>query len=341
VDADSANFVSRGRASTGLMKNRARTCLFAAALSLPFLVLLPSSCDDNRREDGLLDNLKALGEKNRWCVLLQQSGVECFEIGTGVVKSLYSVEIDDRNANYVGMASFSPDGRKITFAQSWGSSRALLVYDLVSHSTQPLTELRYIEGPRWAPDGDKIAFEGREQNSGNYTLRVYSISRKTVETISSAETGERNSISWGPGGRSLVYQDSGNGIWLLDLATKEKKKLAIGRLPRCSPDGKFVSFFPGKRDGEGLSIYDMQSEQVRTILDGEPIFPIVAWSPDSRYIVYSRASKGVLDYLVGSLGEAEHFRDLCVFDINSGTRVKVGTGGSFFPSDWGSTAMQR
>jgi dipeptidyl aminopeptidase/acylaminoacyl peptidase len=74
--------------------------------------------------------------------------------------------------------------------------------------------------------------------------------------------------------------------------------------PMWSPNGRFLAF-TGAIDGPSsdLYVYDIQTDQVLRLTDGPNQAAILAWSPDSRWIIHSESST----YMIADGGEIGGF----------------------------------
>jgi tricorn protease len=104
--------------------------------------------------------------------------------------------------------------------------------------------------PNWSPDGAKIAY--LSDASGNYALHVVDQAggKPEVYTLSDKPTWYSN-MPWAPDSKKLLYQDQDRNLRMIDLATRKV-----------------------------------------TLIDQNPLLLTAnmspAWSPDSKWIVYSR-----------------------------------------------------
>ncbi len=99
-----------------------------------------------------------------------------------------------------------------------------------------------------------------------------------------------------PDGRSVVYASNEGGNWdlyLMDTESKTTRRLTEGSSvddtePSLSPDGTVIAF-RSERDGGGLFLYDLRSNEVRKL---SPLGHNPAWSPDASEIVC--ATEGIV-----------------------------------------------
>lgn len=157
-----------------------------------------------------------------------------------------------------------------------------------------------------SPDGTQVAFTARGD------LYVTDAKYKTTRRITDTPDQER-SFSFGPDGRSIVYDSDRDGYWQLFIATiknPDEKSFAYATeieetpLYKCatsamqplfSPDGKKVAFLEDRNE---IRVIDVASKAVNTALpqdfnysytDGDVTF---TWGPDSRWLLTSYFGKG-------------------------------------------------
>ncbi len=158
---------------------------------------------------------------------------------------------------------WSPDGRRLAFAQARGSSWQIFLLDPARGDTRALTRPPGSHLlPGWSPDGRRIAF-----------------------------------VSEGDGGRQIFLQDVGGGG-----ARRLTGPPGENTAPAWSPDGRFIAFV-ARRGHPDWELYVMKGDgkdQVRLTRSGVLLRPGVlqpSWSPDGRRIAYvvrvGRAEQGI------------------------------------------------
>jgi hypothetical protein len=182
-------------------------------------------------------------------------------------------------ALYYGTPMWSPD-RKLLAAGDLGSPRAIAVYDLAGHRVRTITPIRGEGGtsfPSWG--GPNLAFVRMTRPASGYHLEVEVWRAKgglvwkmplafPNGSVTLAPDGRRMALLqvhrlqlltrhsrrllatdasqmlpiWTPDGRSLVYSDPNQRLFVQDVASGSRRVIATGPIgePSVSPDGRIV-----------------------------------------------------------------------------------------------------
>ena len=268
----------------------------------------------------LLRRLEQQEKEQGWRILADNTDLCLVDIRT---KSLITVYEERHDLRYEHMSggSFSPDGTKITFTHR----NALVVFDLVQRREDVLLEMRHLEGARWSPTGEVIAFQGGPDHRGIYNLYFFRLRDKKVSLVVEQEIGPGGSqFAWRRDGKGLVFEDLKRNIWMLDLDTRQRQRLGNGHFPSWSPDGRYIAYGTEQED----FLYDLTTGQKKTIFAGEEVLGALVWSPDSRYVVYAKPR--FLPRLFGKISGS-----LWVTDLQTGTTVPLySEGPNIGPVDW-------
>ncbi len=109
----------------------------------------------------------------------------------------------------------------------------------------------------WSPDGNRIAYIS--DKSGEYQIYVRKADgRGQAEQLTNFKTGYRHTLRWSPDSKKLAFTDQTLTLYVLDINSKKLTK---------ADKAKY--------------------ENVDVSVDLKPIYDF-AWSPDSRYIAYSK-----------------------------------------------------
>ena len=191
-----------------------------------------------------------------------------------------------------GLVAYATDGDIWSVDPSGGMRRPIVTGPERDHD------------PRWSPDGTRIAFL-RDADLRQQVVIV------TADGVGPALVGSRllvdaddDGLKWAPDGRSLIVPATIDGV--RSLASIDAGDGAVTTLPidyRAlegfwrPPDGRELLFVSGADTTAGLSLYAMDTGQVRSIplptgFDAEP--RLMGWTPDGRWILVHRWSDGVL-----------------------------------------------
>jgi len=227
-----------------------------------------------------------------WCGEL--SGIAWSPDGEQLALSLWEV---GANSSYVGFHLIDP---------RTGTDRHIPAKDMVSRFG--CIALRYLT---WSPDGKLLAYTClsleepiSDQPGAIYTVRPDGTGRRLIAHGPLAAY----SPTWSPDGKRLAFSTGGSpfqrlpgesityrsGIWVIDLAGRHARRIAMGALPDWSPDGKTIAYYaPGcegiPNDTGRIRLVTPTGRDVTPPTApcdgiGPARHPIPAWSPDGRQI---------------------------------------------------------
>ena len=209
------------------------------------------------------------------------------------------------------MASFSPDGKEIVF--SWRSEKEenfhLYTKAIGSESMRQITSGPGIDyRPAWSPDGLRIAFARKlpERDSGDYCIVPARGGAVTTLTSAFPISFKTPFLTWTRDGNHLIIQDMGttgqpSRLQLLSLDGKERRWLTVTAdnpgdvAPAVSPDGKLLAFLRGVIHGFELRVMPVTGGEPKVVLGRDRnVGPDgIAWTPDSRSIIYRGVDGGL------------------------------------------------
>ena len=175
-------------------------------------------------------------------------------------------KVDTNYASRVVSAVWMPDGRSLLIAvvkyhktdQKAPFFSKVLNYDISSKQLNPLLENGSNLAP--SPDGKTIAFLKRDDTK-RADIYFYNTATKQ-ETIFKTDTSGKNSLSWSPDGKNLLYNISHGGtgqhatidICVLNIATKQIRQITQSGKdksydPNWCPDSRKIVYYLEKGDG--------------------------------------------------------------------------------------------
>ncbi len=206
----------------------------------------------------------------------------------------------------------SPDGTKICFVADEGEDRdavrSLWVMDTDGRHRKKLTD--HAREPFWSPDSRRIGYLPQEYPKFNvidfYTtgMNFYDLATGTITPHpNSAGLHHLYNPSFAPNGKWIAATVHGgmgidHAILLIEAHGNKIINLNIpGCRPCLSPDGRFIAWGPGDNelavapinlDDENPKVGEWQL----TIQDSRNHIYHIDWSPDCRFLSFSRGPEG-------------------------------------------------
>jgi Tol biopolymer transport system component/DNA-binding winged helix-turn-helix (wHTH) protein len=219
--------------------------------------------------------------------------------------------------------ALSPDGARVAFVWQGTSGDNWDIY-VKPLSEETLTRLThhpaYDLSPTWSPDGKTVAFS-RYVEMGDCRILQVDSGGGAEREIGSCGKSQNPDLTGSPDGRLLAFSDRESdsesfGIYLLDLATGEKRKLVSpggqhwgDKDPAFSPDGKWVAFTRSvsMNTQDLFRILAEGGEPERVTNDGREVRGAV-FTPDGLSLIASSARSGALGLWRFPLGEGRPVR---------------------------------
>jgi imidazolonepropionase-like amidohydrolase/Tol biopolymer transport system component len=232
---------------------------------------------------------------------------------------------------YEHQPRFSPDGKRIAFTSDRGGGDNIWIMNVDGSDKRQVTkeDFRLLNQPSWSPDGRFIIAKkhfttGRSLGTGEVWL--YHVSGgggvPLVKRASEELQKELGEPIYAPDGKSIFYtrnvtpgpifeyaQNSHTNLFDIeryDLETGEVTKAVSGAggavRPTPAPDGRHIAFVRRENGRSTLWVKDLVSGGERKIYDAldrdvqetwavTGVYPNMAWTPDSRSILFWAGGK--------------------------------------------------
>ncbi len=177
----------------------------------------------------------------------------------------------------------------MTTSEVWDPSGEIFVYD--APKFRPRKVAQGID-PALSPDGATIASCGFLPGQVRSQLMIVKSDGTGQKVLTNME-GSPCAPAWSPDEKRIAFSvQSGKGqtVMVLDFEHKTITPVALGTLPRWSPDGKKLLFLRKPEvHGAVASIWvaDADGKHARMVLDTSALIPAAAWGSDGKSIVYT------------------------------------------------------
>ncbi|MCR5504380.1 MAG: DPP IV N-terminal domain-containing protein [Elusimicrobiaceae bacterium] len=110
-----------------------------------------------------------------------------------------------------GSPSFSPDGKFVTFVSNRSGNPQVYIMNLETKETRRLTKFNWADTPQWSPNGDWIAFAGRQAADHPIDIFLVDITGGQLRQLT-ADSGSNEDPWWSPDGRFIAFTTNRSGI---------------------------------------------------------------------------------------------------------------------------------
>jgi hypothetical protein len=199
------------------------------------------------------------------------------------------------------LAGVSLTGTVVYVESSGATQRHLALVSRSGQTTDLPAEPRAYEGPRFSPDGKRIAVDIVEESGGGSDVWVYDVAQRAWLRLTTDRISNRP--EWTPDGRRLVYSNNAD-LWRVAAdgsSRPESLLVAIGvRYPTAvTPDGRAVLFQEAgpTRNGVYRLAFD-SAPQASIVIPGAFNESEAVLSPDGRWLAYQSDEAGRMEAYV-------------------------------------------
>jgi Tol biopolymer transport system component len=216
----------------------------------------------------------------------------------------------------------SPDGSKICFVadEGKGQKKVRNIYYMNSDGSDRVKVADNAREPCWSPDGNSIAYMKGEFQKFTYSdfatkgLFIYDLKSKSTRQHPNKNLHHLYTLNWSPDGKWFIATVHGgmgfeHGIIAFEADGDKVFDLKLeGCRPNIRPDGKKLTWGHGDFCA-GIADLDLSTSPKAThihnaVENKDPIETYhVTWSPDGKYLTYTRGPKANERNLKGLLPE--------------------------------------
>jgi serine/threonine protein kinase len=217
---------------------------------------------------------------------------------------------------------WSPDGSKIAFVARRSGNENVWTVNRDGTAETMLSDLESGMGravsPRWSPDGGTIAYveaigSGPATAAQKNRIAVY---ENGAKRIAAEFEGRLSFIGWAEDGAQVyvgVPVKNGQEIYSVDVRSP-REPLRIATLPdasaisiRLSPDRKRLAYTARRFDIDNLYVLQIGGKPTMITTNDDPtlFYSGVTWSPDSRNLLYSKQTGGMIISLISTTNKED------------------------------------
>ena len=194
------------------------------------------------------------------------------EVGSGELRRISTID------GYEDAPHLNVDGRRLLFQSNRMGSTRLWVHDLQTDELQPVVTSGAANLARWSPEGDRIAYSGRNAD-GTFVVAVQRWGAANRETIEGEPGSASTGLQWHPDGLRLVGANPAD-LWLHTLGAESKLLAENAQFGSWSPDGTEVAFQrDAAHDRRQLWIVAAEGGEPRMVIGGDVHLSHPQWHP--------------------------------------------------------------
>jgi len=232
------------------------------------------------------------------------------------VSSIYTIAIDGTGTTGAHLPSklnsqpeWSPDGNWVIFSTQYqvGKPEDSAIYLMRADGSERRLIIHGSRGsfdPAWSPDGTRIAYYGRDFQSGIYALNVecYQQFQSSCNPTPTFLAEGNSAPDWSPDGNYLAYENNGN-IFRIDSDGNGTEinltpNMTYCANPKWSPDGTRILFSCFQSDHHDILVMMADGSNLINLTNGVGSNVQPEWSPDGSKIAFI-SNRGDLGKIVG------------------------------------------
>jgi TolB protein len=180
---------------------------------------------------------------------------------------------------------------KVAYVLKRGQRFELQVADADGFNAQTvLSSLEPIGGPKWSPDGTRLAYVSFESRKSNIVVQdLITGQRRVIANFK----GDNYAPSWSPDGTQLAValsRDAVSQIYVIPAAGGEPRRItqssAIDSGPAFTPDGKSIIFFSDRSGGPQLYSVPLTGGDVKRLTFEGNYNTSPRLSPDGKLVAF-------------------------------------------------------
>ena len=192
--------------------------------------------------------------------------------------------------------AWAPDGNRIAFQNSVGSTGGIWYVNADGTSPKRVTTDQNDREPAWSPDGRRLVFV--RNVAGRDRLFVVNADGSGLTNVTPALTVSAEEPDWSPDGARIAFTDLGriyivnaDGSGFRQLTGPESGNAAY---PNWSPDGSRIAFASGPASIGAIRVVQPDGGGLGVLVPNLAEVWEVAWSPDGTKLAFAQDVGGPL-----------------------------------------------